>query len=30
MVFMGGFASPWADTQSMVVDWIQSFEEHWR
>ena len=30
MVFMGGVASPWVDTEAMVVEWIQSFEEHWR
>lgn len=30
MVFMGGVASPWADTEPMVVEWIQPFEEHWR
>ena len=30
MVFMGGTASPSADVGAMVVDWIHSFEEHWR
>ena len=30
MVFMGGVASPWFNTEAMVVEWIQSFEEHWR
>ena len=30
MVFMGGVASPRIDTEVMVVEWIQSFEEHWR
>ena len=30
MVFMGGVASPWADTKAMVVDRVPFFEEHWR
>ena len=29
MVFMEGVASPWADTEAVVVDWIQFFEEYW-
>ena len=30
MVFMGGVALLWADTEPMVVVWIQFLEEHWR
>ena len=30
MVFMGGVASPRADTEPMMVGWIQFFEEHGR
>ena len=30
MVFMGGVASPWAETEPMVGDSIQVFQEHRR
>ena len=30
MVFMGGAVSPSADIEAMVVEWILSFEKHWR